>query len=75
MTDQRPIDVSTLRDGDIVRAKRGEHGVVEGRWSGNVGSWRIEDRRAGLDLARSHQGGWTITDIITLQIVHTLGVE
>lgn len=30
MTDQRPIDPSTLRDGDIVRAKRGEHGVVEG---------------------------------------------
>lgn len=70
MTDQRPIDPSTLRDGDIVRAKRGEHGVVEGVFEWNGRNWRIKsDDAVRASIADSWQNGsgvgdWTITDIL-----------
>lgn len=79
MTDQRPIDVSTLRDGDVVRAKRGERGVVEGvlRWAGD--EWQI---RSGASVrtviacsSEALDGGWTITDILRPVLVKGDRVE
>jgi hypothetical protein len=66
MTDQRPIDPSALRDGDIVRAKRGEHGVVEGVFhSYPISSgWGIGSEAEGDGLFAWNDKGWTITDIL-----------
>lgn len=66
MTDQRPIDPSTLRDGDIVRAKRGEHGVVEGVFhSYPISSgWGIGSEAEEDGLFAWNDKGWTITAIL-----------
>jgi len=66
MTDQRPIDPSTLRDGDIVRAKRGEYGVVEGVFhSYPISSgWGIGSEAEEDGLFAWNDKGWTITDIL-----------
>lgn len=65
MTD-RPIDPSTLRDGDIVRAKRGEYGVVEGVFhSYPISSgWGIGSEAEEDGLFAWNDKGWTITDIL-----------
>ena len=65
MTDQRPIDPSTLRDGDIVRAKRGEHGVVEGMFCRlDRGGWCLHDGPVHARETAWSAGGWTITDVL-----------
>ena len=66
MTDQGPIDPSTLRDGDIVRAKRGEHGVVEGVFhSYPISSgWGIGSEAEEDGLFAWNDKGWTITAIL-----------
>ncbi len=66
MTDQRPIDPSTLRDGDIVRAKRGEHGVVEGAFHPFAinNGWGIGSEAEADGLFAWNDKGWTITDVL-----------
>lgn len=66
MTDQRQIDVSTLRDGDIVRAKRGEHGVVEGAFHPFAinNGWGIGSEAEADGLFAWNDKGWTITDVL-----------
>ena len=76
MTD-RPIDPSTLRDGDIVRAKRGEHGVVEGVFhSYPISSgWGIGSEAEEDGLFAWNDKGWTITDILRPVLVKGYRVE
>lgn len=75
MTEQRPIDVSELRDGDVVRAKRGEHGVVEGVWcTSDYFTWVISSDD-GCALATGNDTGWTITDILRPVLVKGDRVE
>lgn len=65
MTDQRPIDPSALRDGDIVRAKRGEHGVVEGVFCRTGrGGWCLHDGPTSARETAWSADCWTITSII-----------
>ena len=66
MTDQRQIDVSELRDGDIVRAKRGEHGVVEGAFHPFAinNGWGIGSEAEADGLFAWNDKGWTITDVL-----------
>ena len=63
MTDQRPIDPSTLRDGDIVRAKRGEHGDVEGAFHPFAinNGWGIGSEAEADGLFAWNDKGWTGT--------------
>ena len=77
MTDQRPIDPSTLRDGDIVRAKRGEYGVVEGVFhSYPISSgWGIGSEAEEDGLFAWNDKGWTITDILRPVLVKGDRVE
>ena len=76
MTDQRPIDPSTLRDGDIVRAKRGEHGVVEGVFCRTErGGWCLHDGPTSARETAWSAGGWTITDILRPVLVKGDRVE
>lgn len=77
MTDQRPIDPSTLRDGDIVRAKRGEYGVVEGVFhSYPISSgWGIGSEAEEDGLFAWNDKGWTITAILRPVLVKGDRVE
>ena len=70
MTDQRQIDVSELRDGDIVRAKRGEHGVVEGVFCRTGrGGWCLHDGPTSARETAWSADCWTITSIIRPALV------
>ena len=76
MTDQRPIDVTTLRDGDIVRAKRGEHGVVEGVFCRTGrGGWCLHDGPTSARETAWSADCWTITSIIRPVLVKGDRVE
>lgn len=76
MTDQRPIDPSTLRDGDVVRAKRGEHGVVEGMFCRlDRGGWCLHDGPKRARETAWSAAGWTITDILRPVLVKGDRVE
>ena len=75
MTD-RPIDPSTLRDGDIVRAKRGEHGVVEGVFCRTGrGGWCLHDGPTSARETAWSADCWTITDILRPVLVKGDWVE